>query len=82
MSVVTAVVACIASAALAGFTLGRWWVVVIAGLVWPIFFLGLHESFWGSGVGDGWPAAAVALTATTTAGASAGVLAGRRLRGS
>ena len=38
---------------------GRWWVVLVPVVLWPLSFVGRVAGWWGSGVGDGWPAALV-----------------------
>ena len=54
MPVGVIVAASAASAVLAGFAHRRWLVVPLAAAVWPLYYLGLHAGWWGSGVGDGW----------------------------
>lgn len=77
MPVGVIVAASAASAVLAGFAHRRWFVVPLAAAVWPLYYLGLHAGWWGSGVGDGWAWAAALLTFVTAAGATAGVALGR-----
>jgi hypothetical protein len=60
-----------------GALVGRWWLPIVAACVWPLFFLGLHAAWWGSGVGDGWAYALVGLILVSVAGAVIGVV-GRR----
>jgi hypothetical protein len=40
--------------ALSGALIGRWWALFIPFIVWPIFFLGVRQEWWGNGLGDGW----------------------------
>jgi hypothetical protein len=65
-------------AAAAAIAVRRRWVVALAAVVWPAYFAGLHASWWGNGVGDGWPVAAIALTGATATGALLGLAVGRR----
>lgn len=46
---------------LAGVLLRRWSAVLLPLAGWPLFYLGLHEGWWGAGLGDGWQYAAGAL---------------------
>lgn len=39
---------------LSGAAIGRWWALLIPVVVWPIFYLGVAQEWWGSGLGDGW----------------------------
>ena len=39
---------------LSGVLIARSWALAIPFVVWPIFFLGVREEWWGSGLGDGW----------------------------
>lgn len=57
----------------------RWKTVLLAALLWPVYFVGLHQSWWGSGLGDGWAAAAIGALAATAVGATAGTWLGKRL---
>ena len=63
----------------AGALIGRSWVLVVAACLWPLFFIGLHADWWGSGVGESWAVALVLLILTSVAGAMVGLLARRRL---
>jgi hypothetical protein len=68
-----------------GAVVGRWLAVVVAGLAWPVFALGVWTGSWGHGFGKddaGWLiAAALALyTMAAIAGATIGVLARTRHR--
>ena len=35
---------------------GRWWLLILPLVAWPLQFVGRHEGWWGSGLGDGWQA--------------------------
>jgi hypothetical protein len=49
-----AVVLLFVGIAAAGALIGRWWTLVLPLVVWPIWFLGLAQDWWGYGMGDGW----------------------------
>jgi hypothetical protein len=51
----------LAAAIAIGFLSGRWAVVAVLAAAWPLYFLGLHQEWWGDGVGDGWQAAVFRL---------------------
>jgi hypothetical protein len=53
--------------------------VVALSCVWPLFYLGVAQAWWGSGLGDGWWAPASAFTAAALLGAIVG-LGARRAR--
>ena len=59
--------------AVAGFFVGRWRFVLIPLVAWPAFFL--FAAVFGNGLGDGWWFGFVLATATSAAGALAGVAA-------
>jgi hypothetical protein len=40
--------------ALAAAVIGRRWTLALPLIVWPIWFLGLAQDWWGYGMGDGW----------------------------
>ena len=61
-----------------GFASHSWAIIPAAVLVWPTYFLGLHESWWGNGLGDGWAPLLALLAVATAVAASLGVLARRR----
>jgi hypothetical protein len=69
MGLVIIVVVCFA----AGLLLNRWWAVLLPVVSWPLYFLGLHQSWWGSGVGDAWQYAPALVTLTSAAAVAAGV---------
>jgi uncharacterized membrane protein len=47
---------------LVGLLAGRWLVIVLPLVGWPLFYLGLNRNWWGHGTGDGWQYAAALLT--------------------
>lgn len=51
-----------------------------AAAAWPVYFLGLEQGWWGSGVGDGWEYGLLGATALAVAGAALGLGAGSLLR--
>ena len=57
-----------------GLLIGRWWAVGVPLLFWPLFFLGLHQGWWGSGLGETWGLALGLLMVFGAAAAAAGVL--------
>jgi hypothetical protein len=61
-----------------GFLIGRWAVVAVLAAAWPLYFLGLHQEWWGHGVGDGWQVILVTGTLVAAVAGAAGVLARRR----
>jgi hypothetical protein len=56
-----------------GLLLNRWWAVLLPVVIWPLYVLGLHQSWWGSGVGDAWQYAPALVTLTSAAAVAAGV---------
>jgi hypothetical protein len=66
--------------ALAGVLAGKWVIAVLPLLVWPPFYLGLHEGWWGSGVGDGWQYAAAIVVSLSIVATLVGVTIGRTVR--
>ena len=62
------------AAGLLGAIVGRWWAVAAPLLVWPLFFLGLGQGWWGSGLGETWGLALGLLMVLGVAAAAAGVL--------
>lgn len=68
------------AAAVAGAIIGRWVVIVPAVGIWVLYFVGLKQEWWGSGVGDGWEAALVIGASTAALGSLVGVLIGRAIR--
>jgi prolipoprotein diacylglyceryltransferase len=68
-----------------GAVVGRWPAVVVAGLAWPVFALGVWTGAWGNGFSkddSGWVIAAMLAlyTMAAIAGATIGVLARTRHR--
>jgi hypothetical protein len=61
-----------------GFAVRSWAIIPAAVLVWPTYFLGLHESWWGNGLGDGWIVLLALFAVATAVAASLGVLARSR----
>lgn len=57
-----------------GLLIGRWWAVGIPLIGVPLFFLGLHQGWWGSGVGETWGAALGLLMVFGVVAAAAGVI--------
>jgi hypothetical protein len=58
----------------AGFLLRRWCAVLLPAVVWGTYHVGVTESWWGNGFGDGAQHALVVLLLTGTAMALLGVL--------
>lgn len=56
----------------------RWSAVALPVVGWPLFSAGLHQHWWGNGVGDGWQYPAVALTAFGVVTTSLAVAAARQ----
>lgn len=52
----------------AGAVLRRWYGLALPLVGWPLFYLGLGQSWWGNGLGDGWqyPAAGLAIVGLVT----------------
>jgi hypothetical protein len=46
---------------LAGAVIRRWTTLALPLIGWALFYLGLDQSWWGNGLGDGWPYVAAAL---------------------
>jgi hypothetical protein len=53
------------------------WVLVLPLVAVPVFYAGLKNGWWGSGVGDGWQVAAVLVTISGFIAAALGVWLGR-----
>lgn len=68
------------AAAVAGAIVGRWVVIAPAVGIWVLYFVGLKQEWWGSGVGDGWQAALVIGAGVAAIGSAVGVLIGRAIR--
>ncbi|MDQ5821964.1 MAG: hypothetical protein M3540_11040 [Actinomycetota bacterium] len=81
MQLITLAVLFAVLAAAFGFAVGTWVAVVPAGSVWPLYVLGLKQSWWGHGVGDGWEYALIVITAALILGSATGVLFRARLIG-
>ena len=62
-----------------GVVAGRWAVLALPWLIWPLYFVGLNVGWWGSGVGDGWQYVMAALVLISTVAAASGVLVRRVL---
>jgi hypothetical protein len=80
-----AFVATFGLAILFGFVLGRWWAVVLAGLAWPAYALGVAQGWWGNGFSrddPGWLIVAlnIVLALLAFCGATLGVLARRAVK--
>jgi hypothetical protein len=58
-----AVVALLIAFPLVGLLARRWRVMLLPAVGWPLFYVGLDQGWWGSGLGDGWQLAAIVLTA-------------------
>jgi hypothetical protein len=56
-----------------GLLLNRWWAVLLPVVIWPLYVLGLHQSWWGSGVGDAWQYALAAVMLMSVAAVAVGV---------
>lgn len=72
------------AAAIAGAIVGRWIIAAGAVGVWVLYFAGLKQEWWGSGVGDGWEAALLIGAGAAALGSILGILIGRaiHIRGS
>jgi hypothetical protein len=46
--------ALLAAVAVSGALIGRWWALLIPFVVWPSFYLGVGQGWWGSGLGEAW----------------------------
>jgi hypothetical protein len=69
------------------FVTNSWWTLALPLIVWPLYFVGLHAEWWGSGdIPDGWEGGLVLALVTGPPAAAIGVLARRwsgwRLHGS
>ena len=51
----------------------RFAVVVLPPLLWPLYYAGLAEGWWGDGLGDGWPLALALVVLLSSAAGAAGV---------
>jgi hypothetical protein len=70
----------IAATLIVGFIAGlllRRWEALLLGLLIPLYYVGLHEDWWGAGVGDFWEVAAVLWTAAAVLGIMIGLVVGR-----
>ena len=56
----------------------RWYAVALPLVGWPVFFIGLHQNWWGDGLGDAWRYPATALTAFGVVTTSLAVAAARQ----
>jgi hypothetical protein len=68
-----------------GAVIGRWLAVVVAGLAWPVYVLGIWIGLWGHGFSKDDTGSAVAatladLTSAAIVGAMLGVLARKSMR--
>ena len=61
-----------------GLIVGRWFVVPVLTLLWPVYLLGVWQGAWGHGFGDEWQWVFV-FSAASFAGSTAGVVARRHL---
>jgi hypothetical protein len=57
-----------------GLLIGRWWAVGVPLIGWPLFFLGLNQGWWGSGLGETWGLALGLLMVFGAAGTVVGIL--------
>lgn len=64
--------------ALVGATLGAR-ALPLPAAIWGTYFLGLHQRWWGNGVGDGWAWALALTLAASAAATAAGATAARHL---
>ena len=51
----------------------RFVVVFLPPLLWPLYYAGLAEGWWGDGLGDGWPLALALVVLLSSAAGAAGV---------
>lgn len=63
---------------LLGTVIGRWWVLLMPGLMWALWFHGLTTGWWGYGMGDAWQAALGVDCMAGALAASLGILMRRR----
>ncbi len=73
------IVVLLAALALGGALVRSWWYLLAPLVAWPLFYLGLSEDWWGDGLGDGWPAAAAAVTLVSVALTALVIVAASRL---
>ncbi len=51
---------------------GRRWLFLVPVIGWPLFYLGLHQGWWGYGVGDWWQVPAAGLMILSLAAVTLG----------
>ena len=51
---------------LIGAVTGRYAAMVLPLIGWPLYYVGLHEGFWGYGTGDGGPLFAIVVAVVVT----------------
>ena len=59
--------------ALIAFASGRGWVLILPFVAVPAFYVGLHQGWWGDGLGDRWHLVAFGLLALAVGVTAAGV---------
>jgi hypothetical protein len=63
----TAAVALLIGLPLTALVTGRRELLALPLVIWPVWFLGLSQDWWGYGLGDGWPFAALFIIAASIA---------------
>ncbi|MCC2652318.1 MAG: hypothetical protein K0Q60_2481 [Microvirga sp.] len=67
------VITLLALVALSGAVIGRWWTLMIPLVLWPVYFLGLAQDWWGYGMGDGWQFGAAAIIVVSLISVAVGI---------
>ncbi len=68
---------------LIGVAARRWLTLLLPAVGWPLFYVGLHQGWWGDGTGDGWQYLALLMTVVgvvSTAVAIVATRSGRRVQ--
>lgn len=74
------VLVAVAGLGVAGFVVGRWWVLGLPAIVVPILYIGANYGWWGGGLGDGWQFALVFVLVLAITATGAGLAARATLR--
>jgi hypothetical protein len=80
MDFTTIVLVTVGGLGVAGFVLGRWWVLGLPAIVVPILYVGANYGWWGSGLGDGWQFALAFVLVLAITATGAGLVARATLR--
>lgn len=76
----TAFVALLILFPLIGVSARSWLAVLLPAIAWPLFYLGLHQGWWGNGTGDGWQYPALLVSAFGVVSTGLAVAAARARR--